>query len=43
MKSFMAKKQGLESKWVLVDATDSILGRMAAKIAPILMGKNKPT
>jgi large subunit ribosomal protein L13 len=43
MKSFMAKKEGLESKWVLVDATDSILGRMAAKIAPILMGKNKPT
>jgi large subunit ribosomal protein L13 len=43
MKSFMAKKQGLECKWVLVDATDAILGRMAAKIAPILMGKNKPT
>ncbi|MHC4361164.1 MAG: 50S ribosomal protein L13 [Planctomycetota bacterium] len=43
MKSFMAKKQELESKWVLVDATDAILGRMAAKIAPILMGKNKPT
>jgi len=43
MKSFMAKKEQLEQKWVLVDAEGAILGRMAAKIAPILMGKNKPT
>jgi large subunit ribosomal protein L13 len=42
MKSFMAKKEQLEHKWVLVDAQDAILGRMAAKIAPILMGKTKP-
>ena len=43
MKSFMAKKEEAEHKWVLVDAQDAILGRMASKIAPILMGKNKPT
>jgi len=43
MKSFMAKKEQIEHKWVLVDAQDAILGRMAAKIAPILMGKHKPT
>lgn len=43
MKSFLAKKSDVEPKWLLVDATDQILGRMAAKIAPILMGKNKPT
>ena len=42
MKSFMAKKEDLEPKWVLVDAEGAILGRMAAKIAMILMGKNKP-
>ena len=42
MKSFMAKKEQVEHKWVLVDASDAILGRMAAKIAPILMGKTKP-
>ena len=42
MKSFMAKKAEVDSKWVLVDASDAILGRMAAKIAPILMGKTKP-
>ncbi|RKY22772.1 MAG: 50S ribosomal protein L13 [Planctomycetota bacterium] len=42
MKSFVAKKEQLEPKWVLVDAADAVLGRMAAKIAPILMGKTKP-
>jgi large subunit ribosomal protein L13 len=43
MKSFMAKKTDVDSKWVLVDAEGVILGRIAAKIAPILMGKTKPT
>ena len=43
MKSFMAKKHEVEQKWLLVDADGAILGRMAAKIAPILMGKTKPT
>jgi large subunit ribosomal protein L13 len=43
MKSFMAKKGEIEQKWLLVDAEGAILGRMAAKIAPILMGKTKPT
>jgi len=43
MKSFMAKKEQVERKWVVVDAQDAILGRMASKIAPILMGKTMPT
>jgi large subunit ribosomal protein L13 len=43
MKTFMAKKNEVEQKWLLVDADGAILGRMAAKIAPILMGKTKPT
>lgn len=43
MKSFMAKKNQVEQKWLLVDAEGIALGRMAAKIAPILMGKTKPT
>ncbi len=42
MKSFMAKKNEVEQKWLLVDADGAILGRMAARIAPLLMGKNKP-
>lgn len=43
MKSFMAKNKEVEQKWLLVDAEGAVLGRMAAKIAPILMGKTKPT
>ena len=39
----MAKNNEVEQKWLLVNAEGAILGRMAAKIAPILMGKNKPT
>ena len=42
IKSFIAKKEQTEHKWQLVDADGLILGRMAAKIAPILMGKTKP-
>jgi large subunit ribosomal protein L13 len=42
MKSFMAKSNQVEQKWLLVDADGAVLGRMAAKIAPLLMGKNKP-
>ena len=29
-------------KWHLIDAKDQVLGRMASKIATLLMGKNKP-
>ena len=43
MKSFIAKKELVTHNWVLVDAEDAILGRLATKIAPVLMGKNKPT
>ena len=43
MKSYMAKKEQVERRWLLVDADGAVLGRMGAKIAPILMGKNKPT
>ncbi len=43
MKSFMVKKEERDSKWLLVDAEGAILGRIASKIAPILMGKHKPT
>ena len=42
MKSYIAKTGEVDQKWVLVDADGQILGRMAAKIAMILMGKTKP-
>ncbi|HAL44445.1 MAG: 50S ribosomal protein L13 [Planctomycetes bacterium GWF2_42_9] len=43
MKSFLARKENVQPKWLVVDAEGAILGRLAAKIAPILMGKHKPT
>ena len=43
MKSFMARKEDCTGNWVLVDASDVILGRLASKVAMILMGKTKPT
>ena len=39
----MAKVEGIKRNWYLVDATDIPLGRLASKIAVILMGKDKPT
>lgn len=42
-KSFMARKGQVPQRWLLVDAEGAILGRLAAKIAVILMGKDKPT
>ena len=32
----------VKKEWVLVDATDVVLGRLASKVAKILRGKNKP-
>jgi large subunit ribosomal protein L13 len=43
MKSFVAKKEAVEHKWHVVDADGQILGRLAVGIAPVLMGKTKPT
>jgi large subunit ribosomal protein L13 len=39
----MAKAGEVEQKWLLVDATDKIVGRLASEIAVILMGKHRPT
>lgn len=33
----------VERKWLVIDAKDKILGRLARQIAIILMGKNKPS
>jgi len=35
-------KDQIEKDWLLVDAENKILGRLASKIASILKGKNKP-
>ena len=41
--SFVAKPGEVDQGWFVVDATDQILGRLAVKIATVLMGKHKPT
>lgn len=43
MKTYMAKEADIERKWVLIDATDMVLGKLAVKAATVLRGKNKPT
>jgi large subunit ribosomal protein L13 len=40
--TYMAKKGELTQKWFVVDVSGKILGRVAAKIATILMGKHRP-
>ncbi len=41
-KTTLAKPGEVEQRWYVVDATDQTLGRFAAKLARILMGKHKP-
>ncbi len=42
MKTFMANPAKIERKWYVVDATGYTLGRLAAEVAKVLRGKNKP-
>ena len=42
MKSYMANPAEIERKWYVVDADGQVLGRMAAQVASVLRGKNKP-
>ena len=42
-KSFLASAKTHKAEWFVVDAKDRILGRLATRIASILMGKHKPT
>ena len=41
-KTTLLKAGEVTRKWFLVDATDRVLGRLASRIATILMGKHKP-
>ena len=42
MKTFSAKPLEVNREWYVVDATDKIVGRLAAEIAARLRGKHKP-
>lgn len=43
MKTFSAKPDPGGRKWIVVDAQDEVLGRLASKIALRLRGKHLPT
>ena len=42
-KTLTPNAQSVEKKWVIVDATDQVLGRLCSKVAKILRGKYKPS
>ncbi|MDA8089946.1 MAG: 50S ribosomal protein L13 [Nitrospiraceae bacterium] len=41
MKTLFAKKNEVERKWYVIDASDLVLGRLATRIATYLRGKHK--
>lgn len=42
-KTFMVKPAEVKEEWIVVDATDKVVGRLAVDIAMALMGKDRPT
>ena len=42
-KTLSANKETITKEWVLVDAENEVLGRLASKVALILRGKLKPS
>jgi large subunit ribosomal protein L13 len=43
MKTYSAKPAEVEKKWVMIDATGLVVGRLASIVATRLRGKHKPT
>ena len=42
MNTYATKPSDITRKWYVVDATDVVLGRLAAQVAKLLRGKHKP-
>mgnify|MGYP001524565912 CR=1 FL=1 len=42
-KTISANASTVTKEWVVIDAADEVLGRLASQIAKILRGKNKPS
>lgn len=42
-KTYMAKTGDVKQQWWLFDGSQKVVGRLAAEIAMILMGKHRPT
>jgi large subunit ribosomal protein L13 len=43
MKTYSAKPSEITREWLVVDANDVVLGRLATEVAKLLRGKHKPT
>ena len=43
MRTYSPKPADLKREWVVIDATDVVLGRLATHAATLLRGKHKPT
>ena len=41
-KTISANKETANKEWVVVDATDQVMGRLCTKVAKLLRGKDKP-
>ena len=43
MRTYSPKAHELKNNWLIIDATDVVLGRLATTAAKLLRGKHKPT
>jgi large subunit ribosomal protein L13 len=43
VRTYSPKAHELDNKWLIIDATDVVLGRLATQAAALLRGKHKPT
>ena len=43
IKSFTATPKNIKKEWILIDAEDVVLGRLASRVANLLRGKHKAT
>ena len=43
MGTYVATKDSIERKWLVIDADGKTLGRLATEVAKLLRGKHKPT
>ena len=42
VKTYTLRESEIERRWFVVDATDETLGRLASRVARVLVGKHKP-
>ena len=42
MKTILQVQEEIAPEWWIIDATDLVVGRLAVKLAPMLMGKHRP-